>query len=325
MRKRYALVLIGIGLSARALGAGPVAAGTTISNTATVNYVISGTPFNASVSDSFVVDQLVDDATTSQDAGPVAVPAGAGNQALLFKLTNTGNGSDSFTLASTVTPAAGSGFTPANCRLYFDTDSNGMYSAPDTLYVPGTNDPTLAAGASLSVLAVCDIPVNAGDGTQADVKLTATSKTISGTPGTVKTGGGIGGVDAVAGLSGADASATGTYKAGNVNYAFTTAQTVSDPAGGNSPVSGAVITYTLTVTPSGSASGSGLVVTDPVPANTTYVSGSLTLNGTALGDSATDGDAGDYNVTTPGAISVKLGALAGSGAAQIITFKVTIN
>ena len=63
-----------------------------------------------------------------------------------------------------------------------------------------------------------------------------------------------------------------------------------------------------------------MVVTDPVPANTTFVTGSLLLNGTAV-----TAGTGDYNVTTPGAVTVKLGNLAGSASAQVVKFQVTIN
>lgn len=324
MRTGYGLILLGALASAPAYGAG-VAAGTSITNTVSVSYTISGSAHLDTASSTFVVDQLVDDTNTWQNASAVIVPAGTSNQSLLFKVVNTGNGSDAFNLGLTATAAATSGFTPANCRLYFDTDNNGTYSAADTLYVSGTNDPTLAAGASTNLLAVCDIPATAPDNSQGDVTLTATSKTVSGAPGTVKAGGGAGGVDAVVGLSGADAAMQGVFRASNVNYAFAATQAVTDPAGGVAPVSGATITYTLTVTPNGSATGKNLVVTDPIPANTTYVPGSMTLDGTALGDSNTDGDAGDFNFTTPGAISVQLGNLAGGSVPQIITFKVKIN
>lgn len=324
MRIGYGLALLGALASAPAFGAG-VAAGTNITNTAHVSYTISGIVHNDSASNTFIVDQLIDNTNTWQDAGPVTVAAGSTNQSLLFKLTNTGNGSDSFSLALTASAATGSGFTPTNCRIYFDTDNNGTYSAADTLYVPGSNDPALAGGASVNLLAVCDVPATVADQSQGNVQLVATSKTASGTPGTVKAGGGVGGVDAIVGSSGGNASVTGTFKSANVSYSFVKTETVIDPSGGANPVSGATIEYTLTVTPNGSATGKSLVVTDPIPADTTYVSGSMTLDGTSLGDSNTDGDAGDYNFTTPGAISVKLGNLSGTSTPQVITFKVKIN
>ncbi|MGH8369733.1 MAG: hypothetical protein ACRESC_02015 [Gammaproteobacteria bacterium] len=324
MRIRHAWLLLVVTASAPAFATG-VAPGTSIANTANISYTISGIPHTGSATNAFVVAQLVDDTTTWQDAGAVAVLAGSSNQALLFKLTNTGNGSDTFGLVVTPGPGASPSFTPASCKIYFDTDHNGVYSGTDTLYVPGSNDPTLAADASVQLLAVCNIPVTAVDQSQGAVQLVATSKTVSGIPGAVNAGGGIGGVDAIAGNSGGDASSNGTFKAGNVDYTMTLAQAITDPSGGAQPVSGATIEYTMTIKPKGSASGTNLVVTDPIPVSTTYVPGSLTLNGTPLGDSASDNDAGDYNVTNTNAITVTLGSLSGSGAAQIVTFQVKIN
>lgn len=324
MNIRYTLLILVAVANAPAFAAG-VAAGTNITNTANIGYTISGVTHSASASNTFAVDQLVDDSVTWQDAAMVAVSAGSNDQALLFKLTNTGNGSDTFTLVATPSAGASPSFTPTSCRIYFDSDSSGTYSAGDALYISGSNDPVLAADASITLLAVCDIPATAVDSAQGQVQLAATSKTVNGAPGTINAGGGVGGVDAIAGSSGGAASVTGIFKVSSVTYGFVKTQSVKDPSGGTQAVSGAIITYTLTVTPNGTATGNNLVITDPIPASTSYVSGSLTLNGTALGDSATDGDQGDYNVTNTGAITVNLGNLPGSGAVQVVTFKVTIN
>jgi uncharacterized repeat protein (TIGR01451 family) len=127
-------------------------------------------------------------------------------------------------------------------------------------------------------------------------------------------------VDAIVGITTGISDATGIYKVADFAVAYVKSQRVSAPGGGNKAVSGATIEYTLSLTPSGSASGSNLVVTDPVPANTSFVTGSLLLNGTAVTPAN-----GDYNVTTPGAVTVKLGNLAGSATAQVVKFQVTIN
>ena len=51
-----------------------------------------------------------------------------------------------------------------------------------------------------------------------------------------------------------------------------------DPFGGSSPVPGAVITYTVTMTLAGSGTITGAQIDDAIPANTTYVADSLTLD-----------------------------------------------
>jgi uncharacterized repeat protein (TIGR01451 family) len=255
-----------------------------------------------------------------QNAGDVSVTAGAASQTLLFKVTNTGNGADVFKLSKTLVTPGGSSFTPAACLVYFDTANTGLFDPSDVLYTPGSNDPPLAQNQSVNMLIVCNVPNSVLDTSLGEMQLGATSKTASGVFGTVNAGGGVGGVDAVVGTTTGVSDATGIYQVSQFAVAYVKKQSVSAPGGGHQAVSGATIQYTLTVTPSGSASGTNLVVTDPVPANTTFVPGSLLLNGTAV----TAGN-GDFDVTTPGAVTVKLGNLAGSASAQIVKFQVTIN
>lgn len=318
------LLATGVAYSMSVNAAG-VAPGTHINNTATVNYTFGGGHFTTTSAVAVVVvDELIDVTMTWQNSANVQVLPGSTNQSLLFRVTNTGNGSESFSLAANGA-LSGDNFDPSSDRIYFDTDNSGDFSAADQLYVPGSNDPTLASGASVQVLIVANIPGGLSNGNLGDASLSAASKTFTGTPGAVKTGAGDGGVDAVLGRSGGKAGATGIYQVGNSPFNFTKSATITDPAGGNQSVSGAVILYTLKVTPTGLSAVNNALVTDAIPANTTYVPHSLTLNGTLLGDGTGDGDPGDYNVTTPGAITVNLGALAANASAQIITFKVTIN
>lgn len=313
-----------------ALGSAPVfatgvAAGTRISNTVVATYLVAGTPLTSAASNSMTVDQLVDDVVTWQDGGVVAAPGGAVNQSLLFKLTNAGNGSDSFMLAVKPLPASGPDFTATGCRIYLDTDGNGVYSTSDPLYAVGVDDPVLAADASINVLALCGIPATVPDQGQARVELSARSNTFSGTPGKAAPGAGVDGVVAVLGASGGRSKAVGRYLASNVRYTVSISQTLDNPPGAEQPTSGTVILYTLTVKPSGGATGRNLFVHDTIPEHTTYMPGSLALDDVPLGDSVTDGDAGDFDVTNPGAVTVQLGDVPGDAEPLIITFKVTIN
>jgi hypothetical protein len=67
------------------------------------------------------------------------------------------------------------------------------------------------------------------------------------------------------------------------------------------------------------------VFTDAIPANTTYVAGSLRLNTAALSDAA-DADAGAFSAApAPGSISVSLGDLTAAAGPQAIEFTVTID
>jgi hypothetical protein len=74
----------------------------------------------------------------------------------------------------------------------------------------------------------------------------------------------------------------------------------------------------------GSGSADNAVFTDNIPANTTYVLGSLRLNGAALTD-GTDGDAGEYNAAAPARVRVVLGNLTTASGPQTVAFAVTIN
>jgi uncharacterized repeat protein (TIGR01451 family) len=295
-------------------------AGSIISNTVQASYIVAGTPYSQSATANLTVAQLVNVTVTWQNTSDVSVTAGAASQALLFKVTNTGNGPDTFKLSDTLVTPSGITFSPAGCLVYFDTANTGLFDPTDVLYTRGSNDPHLAQNQSVNMLIVCNVPNTVADSALGERRLAATSRTASGAFGTVNAGAGVSGVDAVVGTTTGVSDATGIYQVRQFGVAFVKTATVSAPGGGQKPVSGATIEYTLTLTPSGTASGSNLVVTDPVPANTTFVSGSLMLNGAAVAPST-----GDFNVTTPGAVTVKLGTLAGSATAQVVKFQVTIN
>jgi uncharacterized repeat protein (TIGR01451 family) len=64
-------------------------------------------------------------------------------------------------------------------------------------------------------------------------------------------------------------------------------------AGGNSQASvGETLTYRIAATNTGNTDATSVIITDAIPADTTYVPGSLKLDGVALTDAA-DGDAGE--------------------------------
>jgi uncharacterized repeat protein (TIGR01451 family) len=213
---------------------------------------------------------------------------------------------------------------PASPFIYFDTDGSGDLSLADVPYVAGGNDPQLAADASVTMILVNDIPAGTPDGDRGRSELRATSATGTGAPGTVFAGQGLGGVDAVVGTSGGEAAVYGEYLVGNIQISAIKSQTVSDPFGGARPIPGATITYQIVVTATGAGAAIGTAFNDAIPADTTYVAGSATLNGTGLTDTA-DGDAGAFVTTPTPAVTVALGDLTASSAPQTIVFRVTID
>jgi uncharacterized repeat protein (TIGR01451 family) len=311
-------------VSRMSLAAG-TAAGTSIQNTAQVTYTVGGsqvtTPSNTNA---ITVAERLDVNVTLQ-SGPVSVQGGQVRRELVLRVTNTGNGDEAFQLAMT-SVIGGDNFdpTPTSPAIYFDTDASGTLTAGDTAYVPGNNDPLLVPDAFVTVLVVNDIPTGLANGAIGRSRLTAQAKTGTGAPGTVFAGVGTGGVDAVAGSSGASSNATGEYVVSDVSLSNVKSATVLDPFGGTEPVPGARITYQILVNATGTGSAANAVIDDAIPANTTFVPGSLRLNAAALSD-ATDADAGEFIPGANPGVRVHLGNLAAAAGTQTVLFQVTIN
>ena len=324
LKFNIAVLPIGALLSVHALAAG-TAAGTSISNQANVSFVISGVPGSVQSNPAaFLVGEILDPNVTRQSS-TVSVSAGDTNRVLLFRLTNTGNGSETFPLTID-NLVAGDDFDPqaAAPAIYFDSDASGDLTAADVAYVPGSNDPTLAPDASIGVLLVNNIPVATADGALGRSRLHARAATGTGTPGTSFPGQGSGGTDAVAGANGGQAEAFGEYLVGDVQVSLAKSVTVIDPAGGTTAVPGARLNYQIVVSVTGSGTAHGFVLTDPVPVGTAYSLGSLRLNALALSDSA-DADAGEFIAGTTAMIRVAFGNLTQAAGPQTIAFTVTIN
>ncbi len=322
--KAAAIGLMALGFAQVGTAAG-TAAGTVIDNTADITYEVGGTPLSqTSNTDTVTVAELLDVDVTLQ-SGPVSVATPEVASELLYVVTNTGNGTETLSLAIN-SALGGDDFDPVSAgpSIYFDTDASGDLSAPDTPYNPGVNDPNLPADASVDILIVNDIPAALADGDIGFSQLSASSTTGTGTPGDVFAGLGDGGVDAVVGTSGATDADTGQYVVGDIQFTVVKTATVSDPFGGTQPVPGAQISYQIVVTPAGSATATNSAFSDPIPPNTTYVPGTITLNGAPLTDAA-DADAGEFITVPAPEIAVTLGDLTGTSGAQTITFSVTID
>lgn len=311
-----ALPLLAFATPAHATG---VAAGTLIENTATATYQ-SGTATGSVTSNtvSLKVDELLNVAVTTLSASPLA--AGPTTVALVYSVTNSGNGPEVFNLAVDPT-VSGNGFTPTIAGVAIDTNNNGTYEpGVDTLLSGTLATPSLSADGSVKVLVLTTLPAGAIDTKTAQVRLTATAATGSGTPGTSFAGKGEGGGNAIVGLSTANANSLAGLIASLANVSLVKSATVADPFGTTNPVPGATISYSLAAKVTGTGTAKSLVVADVIPAGTTYVAGSLKLDGTALTDGA------DSDVGTGGAsgISVALGDVAG-GTTKTVAFSVKIN
>lgn len=343
MNKTLLKVGVSIALfgATQAFAAGTTA-GTNITNTATASYTSGGTPSTTSSNPTSIpVQEILNSTLTTNDASYVTVSPGQNQVALSYKLTNTGNGTEPFTLSANNT-VTGSAFNPTNTKIYLDSQGTGVFDpTKDTLYTAGSNDPKLAPDASVTVFVVSDVPSSATNGQNGLVQLTDVANLQKST-GSIQAAGytyqhqGNNGVDAVVGTT----QATGTAQDGyTVAAVLTTLQktfSVADPFGGTESIPGSTITYTLTFTATGSGSLTAAKITDAVPTNTTYVPSSITLNGTPVTDSSTDADAGGFvngntvsvsvgtgftNSTSGGTVTVATG----TPAVNTVTFKVKIN
>ena len=102
-------------------------AGTVISNTVTLDYVpLGGIPEKAtSNTASFVVEELINVILQWQDLSPVSVNSPDITDALTFLLTNTGNGSETFTLTRNNSPSVSDQYDPLNSATAIYVESNG--------------------------------------------------------------------------------------------------------------------------------------------------------------------------------------------------------
>jgi uncharacterized repeat protein (TIGR01451 family) len=314
-----------LALAADAAFAVGTPAGTSIQNTAQVNYTVDGAPVTVSSNPSSLVVAEILNVNVAVQTPTVTVAPGDTQRVVVVRVTNTGNGPETFALTGN-SVVAGDDFDPIPAApfIYFDTDNSGDLSPADVAYASGSNDPVLGADQFTTLLIVNSIPAGLTNGVTGRTQLTAQSLTGTGAPGTVFPGQGVGNEDAVVGTSTASQIGTGTYVIAGLQLNAVKSQAVIDQFGGTRPIPGARINYQIAVTPTGTGTANAVVFTDAIPSNTTYIAGTLRLNATALSDAA-DGDAGQF-VTTPSAqVRVTLGDMTQASGVQIIDFAVTIN
>ncbi|MGA1795805.1 MAG: hypothetical protein ACMUIL_08085 [bacterium] len=260
------------------------AAGTPISNSATIDYTVNGieqTPIESSPS-TFVVDNKVDLTVETQGTAPVSITPGGTEYVLTFLVNNEGNRIQDYLLAATAVITGGeTNFDNeyddfdmnVPVAIYVDTNNNGTYE-------PGTDTATfidnLAADSSIYVFIVANAPLSATNGQYASYYLTATTRD---------------------GETGGEISESGTDDPNNIDIVFAdpngpqddsrdgkhsaqhdykclssvltinkTSEVKSDPINDESNpkrIPGAVVEYTITVSnAAGAATATGITVSD---------------------------------------------------------------
>lgn len=353
------LLLTGV-QQAQALG---TAQGTSVANTASVDYTVGGInqPDVSSNTTSFLVDRRINLAVAEVGGTATDVIPGSSDQVTTFTVTNTTNGTQDFRLVAS-NDSAGAGtafgntdnFDTSNVRVFVD-NGNGVYE-------PGVDSGTfideLGADQTRTVFVLVDIPVSQVNGDIAGVTLRAFAADSGvaaalGSDATQTAGADTAAVDTVFGdTAGAanttgDAARDGSHSDDDQYNVVTAALTViksqtviSDPFNGAvSPkaIPGAVIEYCVDISNTGATQADSIVLTDAIPANATYQAGTIRVNAAGAGtactsgsgtadddDAAGVGDAGDFNVTTAGAVTVRGGNIAAAARFKAL-FRVTID
>ncbi|MFS0772135.1 hypothetical protein [Sphingomonas sp. 1P08PE] len=346
------------------------AAGTVISNTASVTYKVNGTDQSTnSTTASFVVDRKVNFTVITDQSGYTQVNLGQQNAVTTFKVTNLTNGTQDFLLEAdqpgllTGILTGADNFDMLNLKVFVDSNGNGVYD-------PGTDTATyideLAPDASATVFLVGNVPTTPSASIAWDsLHVTAAAGGAANTKGAalIPTDLNLGNADNTVDIVFADDDSDGTlnlgdiarngqgraysgYQIGTRNVALTVAKSariLSDGVNTLNPkaIPGATVEYCLTVNNATlTTPANAVVLTDVVPANTTYVAGSLSIGApgvlgiacTVLGstedddadDAAeTDGVTASFDTATK-TVTANVGDVSGGGRIAA-SFRVTIN
>lgn len=281
---------------------GDVTAGTNVTVTfqVTVNNDATGTISDAAEIDydnasgaAYTQVELDEDVTVSRTYGvdassPDPDKTGTGGNWVTYsiKVKNTGNGTDSYDVSA----SHDSSWT---WEYYSDANGDGIINGADAELV-GPNTGNIADGDSAYVIARVQIPGGTPDAAQDETTVTFTSTGDGSTN------------DSVVLTTDVDAPLLVLVKS-------------VSPTGNQPP--GTDLEYTVVVTNNGSADATTVVITDVIPANTTYKAGTLYI-GAANPTDDPDADAAECDGTTA---TFNLGTIASGGGSETIKLTVTIN
>jgi uncharacterized repeat protein (TIGR01451 family) len=269
----------------------PVAAGVTqIANTASISddgtHGIDPTPGNNSASDTTPLTGAPDFSITKSDGGASVAPGGTVSYTLTY--ANAGNrGAAGVTLTETV---------PANTTFNAGASTAGWVCTPDN-NAGSTCTLTIGALAAGGGNQTATFAVTVVDPVAAGVTQISNTASISddGANGTDPTPGDNSGSDT-------------TPLTGAPDFSITKSD------GGASVAPGGTVSYTLTYANAGNRGATGVVLTETVPADTTFNAGASTAGWVCTPDN----NAGSTCTLT-------IGALAAGGGNQTATFAVTVD
>ena len=325
-------------------------AGSTIANTATVNFQVSGVAQTARASntDNITVDRKVVLTVAEVGAATTSVVPGQTVAVTTFSVTNSSNAVIDIGLAVTQLAGGAAPFAGGNDNfnvtapsLFVDTNSNGTYDAGTDTALTFIDE--LAADASRTIFVVASIPAGQVNNDIAAVALTGTAQAggASGTQGanlTATAGANTAGVDTVlADAAGTDDVASDGRHSARDDYKVSAplltvtkiSWVISDPVNGTTNpkmIPGATIGYCISVANGASgATATSVVVTDALPAQTTYVASSAQVIATgSSGSPATCSGTGAGGSFAAGTVTGTLGTIA-AGSTRSVWFQATVN
>lgn len=272
-------------------------AGTNISNIASASYTDSNGS-NKTVTSNIVTTTVLQVASFTLITDQTKTANANGQVSLSHTLTNTGNGSDTFNVG-VVNNDTRDGTTDSydftGLNVYLDANKDGV---PDS-QTPVTTV-TLAAGESVNLIVQATTANNAI--VDALGKLTVSATSGFDTSVTAKN------VDTVKITNGAVISLVKSASVKNVDATLASATARE-------------VEYSLAYQNTGNTTATNVTITDVLPAGLTYVAGSATVNGTALNDSAGDGDGYDY---TTGTVKLVVPTVV-ANSSGVLKFKVRVN
>lgn len=334
-------------------------AGTSVNNQATVSYEVGGTPQSVSSNvATFVVDKKVNLAVAEVGGAPTQTAVGATDQVTTFTVTNLTNAVQDFRLEAdqqlVSIPLLGvDNFNMNNLRAFVDSNGNGTYDAgvdtqtyidelaPDatvTVFLVGNVPNT--PGIETAIVSLNAIVATGGTGGVLGADLVASSTLVADSPSTVEIvfadDGGL--ADSVRNGQGR------SFDAYHISTAVVTmlksATVISDPVNllvNPHAIPGATVEYCMKVSNAGPGTASNVVLSDAVPANSTFVPGSISVGtagtlgvcvlvGTSEDDNATGADetdlyGGSFDGTTVRATLPTIAPLT----SMSIAFRVTLN
>lgn len=354
------VLAVAAGAATPAFAAGTTA-GSTITNTVTVNYQVGGVAQNSvTANTSFTVDRKVNFTVAEEGNATTEVSPGQPAAVTTFIVSNTSNAPLDFALVATNrsggTAAHGGtdNFDVTNLNIYVDTNNDGDYDAGaggDQLI---TYVDQLAVDTNQRVFVVVDVPLGRSTNDVAGVRLTGTAAeaTAAGSLGATVTqtsGANTAGVDTVF----ADTTADGNTARDGVHFdeddytvlaaALSVSKlnrVISDPLNGTTNpklIPGAVVEYCIAARNAGGATATTVAVNDPLPRTGTATNDLLVVyeptfgilvNGTATVDGsgvvtacAADGAAGGSHVG--GTVTATIPSVA-AGDTRTVLFRVTL-